>query len=407
MVEIDPVKFTLDHPDDGSRPHYGVDKGDIAEDEQALCISMAIDLRDGYSQDMSMHDYNVQTLDSNQTISMVTAQTKAHHLESMVKTSLNQLDEEAYQRLGIKKLDPIDEILMKAGKGNDLESKVESDSARNKRLTEEERIKAEVEARLQAAEEERLRVEAEAKRKAEEEKKRKEEEKKKADIEKARKEAEARLKAEEEKAKKEAEAAAKRKAEAEAQKKAEAEERRKADEEEQRKADEKKKREAEAEAKRKAEEDANKKAQEEAKKKADAEAEAKKKADEEAKRIAEEQKKVDELMQQKTSEESERKRQEEERKRLMEAFSVDIVDPVETGMDFQDEDIKFEDFLHKNCKEFKLHGACNHMNQIFAFVATNPSEEALHRKLEEAKLKAEAVAKQKAEEEAKRKLEEE
>ena len=66
------MKFTLDHPDDGSRPHYGVDKGDIAEDEQALCISMAIDLRDGYSQDMSMHDYNVQTLDSNQTISMVT-----------------------------------------------------------------------------------------------------------------------------------------------------------------------------------------------------------------------------------------------------------------------------------------------------------------------------------------------
>merc|ERR1719494_754539 len=120
MVEIDPVKFTLDHPDDGSRPHYGVDKGDIAEDEQALCISMAIDLRDGYSHDMSMHDYNVQTLDSNQTISMVTAQQKAVNLENMVKTSLNQLNEEAFERLGIRKLG--DEPLISAVQQNGFEA---------------------------------------------------------------------------------------------------------------------------------------------------------------------------------------------------------------------------------------------------------------------------------------------
>merc|ERR1719494_1500121 len=84
------------------------------------------------------------------------------------------------------------------------------------------------------------------------------------------------------------------------------------------------------------------------------------------------------------------KRQAEERRRLMEAFSVDIIDPLETGnysgMDDEGDDIKFEDFLHRNCKEYAMYGRCNHMNQIFAFVATNPSEEALHKYLMEAKL---------------------
>jgi len=222
MVEIDPVKFTLDHPDDGSRPHYGVDKGDIAEDEQALCISMAIDLRDGYSQDMSMHDYNVQTLDSNQTISMVTAQRKALegvvqnsldrldeesckrlgiaklgssvdvedasqrksddetlHLESVVKYSLDQLGEESFKRLGIKRLGT-DEDLLTAQLDNDFESEAQI------RADKEQRQKAEAEARKKE-EEERTKLEEEFKRKEEEKAQRKLEGKLRKKYEKERK----------------------------------------------------------------------------------------------------------------------------------------------------------------------------------------------------------------------------
>merc|ERR1712142_688203 len=43
----------------------------------------------------------------------------------------------------------------------------------------------------------------------------------------------------------------------------------------------------------------------------------------------------------------------------------------------EEEDLKFEDFVHKDCQEYRKYGACNHMNEIFLFVATNPPDDTL------------------------------
>lgn len=46
IIEIDPLQYTLNQPDDGTKPHYGIDADDIdKEEEQSFEISMAIDLR--------------------------------------------------------------------------------------------------------------------------------------------------------------------------------------------------------------------------------------------------------------------------------------------------------------------------------------------------------------------------